>query len=77
MEILPIPMIPGFGRGWGTAEVTCPACGYLWVATAPMGIKALECPSCGGFSEQEAFTDCPIEAPNDGCWITGRLDGDF
>lgn len=76
-KILPLPVSPGFGRGWGTAITICPHCGLEWMVTAPMGIKEIPCPSCGKYYICPGFENSPLEMANDGCWITGRLYGDF
>jgi hypothetical protein len=33
--------------GWSSGEAVCIACKKRWVAVAPVGVRWLECPSCG------------------------------
>lgn len=77
MDILKeLPVRPGWGRGWGTYNVICPTCENLWIAQAPVGATGAECPICGSYHDLP-WEGLPNELPNDGCWVTGRLDGDF
>ena len=76
-QILPLPVPCGWGRGWGTYNMTCYECHHKWVAVCAVGTLGAECPACGVFDDEANWQSMPNEIPNDGCWITGRLDGDF
>lgn len=77
IKILPLPVPIGWGRGWGHYNVTCSMCGGSWVAVAAVGGHGGECPYCRFFDDEIIWESLAVEHPNDGAWLTGRLDGDF
>lgn len=59
-----------WNRGWGVYEnVPCDACGYVWVAIAPVGCKGKECPKCGYMDREWIWRGLKGEMPNDGVWL--------
>lgn len=75
--ILPLPAMKGFGRGFGVYNMACQQCGWLWVAVATVGAQGCQCPRCNVVDSGWIWLGAPNELPNDGCWLTPSLYGDF
>lgn len=76
--IHPLPVDISWGRGWGTYNMECPVCGYIWVAVAPVGaVMNIACTRCDCLIEDVVWPAMSDEEPNDGAWLTGSLEGDF